>query len=640
MMLGNRANFSFPLDDQFWAVKYIDQFNLAHARTRTASVQVMLQRLSVSSARELSNLSVEDTKQLLGTPAKHPKPDLAFVAILAGALPAIRIGDILHNGAKVGELPSEPHRLTLTPGITEGTEVRAKDNVEPLPGWGGKDCRILNAFEYSGITDHFGQNVRFNQSRLVYFKQHRKDGGTDTYVLPRMTIFKAFYASHSILANAFCAGPWSKEFEKVISLNETYGGLQTGIVDDGKQWNVVLQTLIPDDQAGLLAVLHFDDYGRSRAESIFTRALQDRGANPRAPWYASAEIPLQPKNEKLVLAIKCLQLRDWTERVPNRRSLIHRKFLVTDICGSNWPTHYPIIGHTRTNAGTSGTNSQPVPLPAPYRGAPPSKDESQDTIVRSDLDAHTGSSTTIVKGNQWTWIDTEPTYRRLEKEQSQHYKGGPPGIDNDGSEVSAGAHTSEKDALPKAEVKTVVRAPNARFDHMYHALCTLAGRGAISNLGTVPARRPEQRSERSDFECWTFIDDESLRRKLKPAGGFRTIYDRPYDRRSAHWRSALILRFECGQRTHHWVEIECNRNDSFRSLLLTIDSELDTTDAIETTLNAIGEARGTGIEKAVRATFTGVPIGVFAYTHHYKDDKTLRDDLLEAFLERSITPPS
>lgn len=153
MMLGNRAKFSFPLGDQFWAVKYIDQFNLAHARTRTASVQVMLQRLPVSSARDLSKLSVNVTKQLLGTRSKDPKPDLAFVSILAGALPAIRIGDILHNGAKVGELPSDTYRLTLAPGITEGTEVRANDNVEPLPGWGARDCRILNAFEYSGITD-------------------------------------------------------------------------------------------------------------------------------------------------------------------------------------------------------------------------------------------------------------------------------------------------------------------------------------------------------------------------------------------------------------------------------------------------------------------------------------------------------
>lgn len=636
-MQGMHAKFSFPQDDQFWVVKYIDQFNLAHARTRTASVQVMLQRLPIVSKQELSRLSPDATKQLLGTRPRAPKPEFDFVSVLAGQLPAIRIGDVFHNREKVGELPSLMRRLTLGAGETDSTEVRAGETIEPVPGWApGLPYRILNAFEYSGVTDHFQPNVRFNRSRVVFFKRFRKEGGSDTYVLPRMTIFKAFYATHNLLANAFCSGPWSKEIEKVVSFNETYGGLQTGIADGGRQWNIVLQTLIPDEYAGLLAVLHFDDYARARAESIFAKALRDRGANPRAPWFASAEIPLQAKTGKLDLAVKCLQLRGWIEKTEDNRQLAHQKFLITDICGSNWPAHYPIIGHSRTNAGGGGAQSNPVASPKPYGGTPPSKEANEDTVIRADLDGHSGSSTTIVKGNQWSWLDAGPQYRRLEKEQSQRYQGGLPGIDNDGTEVSAGAHTFEKDALPKAEVKTVVRAPNACFDHMYQALCALAQRQVIANLTVIPARRPEQRSERSGYTCWTFIDDESLRRKLKPYGGFRTIYDIPHDRRSAHWRTALALRFEYGGRLHHWVEIERNRSNSFRSLLLTIDNQLDANDVIEAALNAIAEARGVAIDKAVQTIFQHVQMGIFAYTHFYNNDGTLREDLLESFLRRSV----
>lgn len=347
---------------------------------------------------------------------------------------------------------------------------------------------------------------------------------------------------------------------------------------------------------------------------------------------------MQAKIDKLDLALKCLQLRSWRDR--NANWLEHRKFLVTDICGSSWPAHYPIIAHTRTNDGQGSADPQPVPLPAPYKGAPRSKDANEDTVVRSDLDANAGSSTTIVRGSPWSWLDQGPQYRRLVKEQSQRYQAGLPSIDNDGTEVSPGAHTFEKDALPKAEVKTLVRAPNARFSQMYKAFRELADTNIISDLNTVSARRFGQRVDRGGFECWTFIDDEPLRLRLKPKGGFRTIYDKPRDRSSAYWRTALILHFEYRQRTHHWIEIECNSNNSFRSLLLTIDPTLIPGDVIETALNAIAEARGTGLERAVRSTFLQEPIGIFAYTHHYTNAGMLRVDLLRAFLDRSVAAVS
>lgn len=636
-MFAHQGKFEFPVDDRFWAVKYIDQFTQAHARTRTAAVRVMLQCLPIGTPAALAGMTAKAAISLLGKRDLDPKPEFDFVSILVGALPGIRIGDVYRNGEKVGELPSALRTLDLAPGQTDAIDARGGDAIEPPPGWGAMPYRVLRASEYSGIFDHSLQGVSFSKSRMAYFRQTRNDGGTDTFVVPRMTIFKAFYANHSVLANMFCAGPFEHQVQQAISFTRTLGGAQTGVADDGKRWDIVLQTLIQDEYAGVLAVLLFDSYGRTRANSIHTKALQERHHDQRAAWYASAEIPLQAIHEKLQLRVKCLQLRSWRNPVTNGPN--HHKFLVTEIFGSSWPSHYPTIARTRTNAGEGSAMPEPVALPAPFRGTLPSKQGNEDTLVRSDLDAHTSSSTTVISGCQWEWIDDGPSYQKLHKEYSQRYEGGMPGIDTDGTQVSPGAHTSGKDALPKAEIKTLVRTPNERFGHMHQAFHTLVDKNVIIGLASVPAARVGQRAERGGFQCWSFIDDESLRRKLGPPGGFRTVYDIPRNRRSAHWRTALILRFDYREQMHHWIEIECNHSSSFRSLLLTFDHGHDANYTIETALNAIADVKGIGIEEAVRSMVHGARIRTHAFTHQYKTDGTLREDRLQAFLERSVTSP-
>jgi hypothetical protein len=110
--------------------------------------------------------------------------------------------------------------------------------------------------------------------------------------------------------------------------------LVTGVSADGYQWNVVLQTQVPDPFAGILAVLQFDDYGSVCARAIHTKAMEDRRLDRRASWYASAQIPLQVRTGKLELAVKHLQLRSRREHVDGQWRE-HQKFLVTDISGSS-----------------------------------------------------------------------------------------------------------------------------------------------------------------------------------------------------------------------------------------------------------------------------------------------------------------
>jgi hypothetical protein len=89
---------------------------------------------------------------------------------------------------------------------TDEEQFVAGDTIEfPVGSTAGN--RILNLWEYSGITDFPSRQVQFSKSRLAVFRRLNGTGDTDTYVVPRMTIFKAFYAAHSVLANAFAADP-------------------------------------------------------------------------------------------------------------------------------------------------------------------------------------------------------------------------------------------------------------------------------------------------------------------------------------------------------------------------------------------------------------------------------------------------
>lgn len=637
-MIGNAARFGFPLDDLFWVIKYIDQFNQAYRRTRTTSVLIMLQRLSITNARELAAMTTEACQAFLGKQKNDLPPEFEFVSVLAGELPALTIGDVFHNGRKIGELPASRRKLFLTMDTTDEEQFAAGDTIESPAGSTGGN-RILNLWEYSGITDFPSRQVQFSKSRLAVFRRPNGIGGTDIYVVPRMTIFKAFYAAHSVLANAFCSGPWQTAASAALSFNETQGGLVTGVSADGSQWNVVLQTHVPDPFAGILAVLQFDDYGSVCARAIHTKAMEDRRLDRRASWYASAQIPLQVRTGKLELAVKCLQLRSRREQVDGQWRE-HRKFLVTDISGSSWPAHYPPIGRSRTNDASIGEQTEQTELPKPYRGVPASKDSDENTSVRSDLDANTGLSTTTIVGEQWTWLGRSPQYIQLEKKVSHSYTGTVTPVDRDGTEVSAGTHTSETDALPKAEIKTQIRASNARFEHMVQALGSLVDTSFITNLRVIPARRPEQQGERGGFQCWKFIDDESLLRRRGPGRGFRTIYDRPSDRRSAHWRTALVVAFAYANRQNYWFEIERIRSDKFRSLLVTVDNELDALDLIERTLNIIAEADGVDLKDAVSWSLTGEPVVINAYTHRYTNDGAIRIDLLRKFISSSVPSDS
>lgn len=633
-MSSNQEAFDdFPHDDAFWVVKYIDQFHQAHLHTRSTAVMVMLQRLPPMSLEQLVSLTVGQCQELLGRRRNDAWPQIEFVEMLVGGLPLLSIGMVFRNGVKAGEMPRQRKVLSLLPFELDTEEFEAGQEISRPPGWGQNlPYRILNSFEYAGVFNHASRNIFFSKSRLVTFTR-RVRGGKEIYVIPRMTIFKAFYAQHIEIAKAICAGPWSRALEQVICLNDLDSGLKTEAVSDGTQWNIILRTLVPDDYAGLLAVLFFDRYGRGCAESIYTKSLQDRQGNPRSPWFASAQIPIQVFTGHLNLTLKSIELRSWRYLDAEGEKSEIKKFLVTEISGCSWPAHYPEIGVSRTNDGTDSPDPEPVQLAKPYRAPPKSKEGNQSTTITQGEDANLKTSTTTMKGSEWSWTDGAPVVRKLQKLHSKKYQGEPRfAPDEDGTLVSAGAHTHEKEALPKAEAKTLVRVPNARFEHIVHIMGQLKQDGVIAEIIEVAPRHPRQMSDRSGFKCWKFIDAESLQNGKGPRPGWRAIYPSSGNRRNANYRTALILALDSGGATHYWIEIECRDGDGFRSVLLSgLKNERHS--ALEATLDVIAEAKGRQLKAKLDNAFAYECIRVATYRHHYDEErKQLTKESVQKFL--------
>src|SRR5450830_1932161 len=151
---------SFPQDGGYWLIKWIDEFRLAHARTRSTSVVVMLQLLPHRSGAEVAKIKPADCAALLGKKSGGEWPKFAFAKVLVGALPLLTVGAVFKDRVKVGELPWLLRRISFLPGDLDDNEVEAGQLVDPPPDWPKEyPCKMLNPSEYVGLIDHKKNSV-------------------------------------------------------------------------------------------------------------------------------------------------------------------------------------------------------------------------------------------------------------------------------------------------------------------------------------------------------------------------------------------------------------------------------------------------------------------------------------------------
>ncbi|MEP7371698.1 MAG: hypothetical protein ABI659_05655 [Nitrosospira sp.] len=624
MSSGQEKILEFPDDDAFWLVKWIDEFRIPHLGTRSASVGVILQKLPFTKIQDLHALRAEDLLQILG----HRNKDQTVQVfrqkpVMPGILPLLYIGEIFHKKVKVGELPTRRARLGLLNGGQEGIELALGEPIQAPPGWKKERPHyLLNKYEYSTSTVFH----MMPRSRCLIIKH-----GGITYVIPRMTIFKTFYACHTELAKAFCNGPWPERLQDVICLSDFESGLKTEAVSG--QWNVILQTLVPDRFAELLALYYFDPFARACAESIYSKSLQDRGARMQEPWYATAQIPFMPSTKKLSLDVRGFQLRSWYKD-KEEGGVERQKFLVTEIAGCTWPNYIPDIGYERSNSGQKGARQTWAEGSRPYKKTPQGQPSGPDTGVDSEHDADANSPATHMNAAEFSWLNP-PRKHKLQKNSSKQYPDSddPPPRPTPDNKISTGGHSHQQDTNGKGEAEITVREPEKRFDHIYEVLQSLADKKFITSMQVYPCPIHGKRIWRGSHDCWSFTD-ESRKHGYRPRRGWRLVEYDAEDFRNCKYRSALVIKLEINSKPHYWIEIECrSKEGGYRSPLLS-NINGDATQIIAEALEIIVEKNGINLKPPLNHILGEQGVVAHCYKHIYesKDSAKLDIDSVKRFL--------
>jgi hypothetical protein len=603
----------FPKGNDLWLIKWIDEFRLPHRRTRSASVGVVLQQLAARDYTELDSPKATGLSHILGRKKDAANPVFKVPRVMVGSLPLLDIGQIYQNGTKIGQLPTSMASISIHQAAPIfGTEIEMGKEVPPPPWWTkGFPYRTLNPSEYIGLWG-------MPKSRCDVIR--RRNGSHITeYLIPKTVIFKAFYGMHTEIAKAFCNGPWSTTYTDVICMHDFESGLKTQEVNDGKQWNIVLETLVQDAFAYPLALLYFDKHGRRCAEAIYTRSQQDRNGSADEPWYAGATIPYLPVHEPFQMKVKCLPLptRTGIDDEDGTKYDIKR-FLVTSIVGSSWPSHLPIIGRGRRNSGDRG-DIQIVDSgrPPPFIKTNDDEKNGTKTTVDGTQDVNIDNPARPLRGDEWIWLN-EPKSIKLKKDSSKKYEGERAVKTGSGTRVSTGEHTHEKDGLGKGEATTLVRAPEKRFEQIIQALEELKADkkdGFITSIQEIASPKSWQQHNRGGRPCWSFIAEETVGKKQ--GRSWRIVDYGPEDAKNIVHRCALVLELAIGGKLHYWIEIECRKNEGgFRSPLLS-NLGSDYRDIIGAAIEIIALEKGQNVERELRLALSGDSIKIDSYKHHY-----------------------
>lgn len=603
----------FPEDDCYWFIKWIDEFKLPHLATSSASVKVVLQKLSSVDYHNLSDLGLTDIRSILGQRKKDADViiDIRCPVVMAGTLPLIFVGAIYRGGVYIGRLPVYRRTITLADGGQEGLELSLSEQITPPPGWPeGASYSLLNRFEYSVVP-----NIMKSSRCLVISR------GDNTFIIPRMTIFKTFYAPHTELAKAFCSGPWNDRLREVICLYDFESGLKTQKITHPEQWNVILQTRVPDVFAPILALLYFDEFARSCASLIYSQSLQDREGRARNPWYASARIPFKSNEEDLKLSVLGFSLRSSFYRDQAGKTIEKRKFIVTEIIGCSWPGYIPLIGHERANSGTGSSNPTAVDEPAPYPGTPVGEVERSGAELDATHDADVTSPITHLNHTEFHWIN-KPKLLKLEKQSSKKYSTPPRGealVHSD--RMSTGEDTYQNDAVGKGLAEHRIRTPEKRFKSILEVFSQLKRDGTISSFNVLPCADSRYEIIRDGLACWSFKEKTDVRSKYRPRRGWRLVkYDRN-SRQGCIYRCALVVRLILNQRALFWIEIECRETGEggFRSPVLA-DVRRPTASTISSALEVIATCKGINMELPLSEVFGPDKVKVGCYKHVYEKE--------------------
>lgn len=338
------------------------------------------------------------------------------------------------------------------------------------------------------------------------------------------------------------------------------------------------------------------------------------------------------------MALRCIPLRvSWYKDEDGERCEI-RKFLVTQIVGSNFPSHYPLIAVGRTNRNGEGFEQEYTDLPPPYVKRPTAKIESDETVITSAVDAQVNSGATVIKGETWQW-DVRPPRITMPKALSKKYQDRQPvQEESDSDVVSTGELTHEEASRPKGEIKTITSPPNVYFAHLVGIFEELTRDGFFEGFEAVRARHRGQQTDRNGWPAWALIDEEVRQNIARPRRSWQVLDPGKKAVRGVVYRTVLILAIRFRGQQYYWLQIERkNPADGYTSPVL-YNLGPDYHDILEYALEIIVDRKGRNLKATLSSRLKHYGIHVAAYRHDYNEERTaISMPSIIAFFENRLT---
>lgn len=618
----------FPEGGDFWFVKWVDGYAQAHAGSRSPSAQVLLQWLAPDGKRP-PDVRSNDLGRLLRI-SKGEKEVFSVARIHTGSLPAVRVGQIYRQKTFVSSFPISFQSVTLPKADDSGVTVTCGEMLPAPKGWKGS-FRVLN-------PSQFYLPSSFNASRCLLIAG---ENGKPDIVIPRTVVEQTFYYPHTEFANTHALGPWSRFKDQLIFFGDMQSGLRTQLGDAG-EWEIVLETKVPDSFAPLLALLHFDPFAQTCAEEIYARAVEARSGQAHGSWYACGRIPFSPEVAPLNIRFCGFKLADVPFK-PNPT------YLVTGITGCDWPSALPPVAFNRRNSGEASPNPTPGRGQRPFSRSRSSKPAASGMGVTSGVDSSSADPAAKTYTASFSWI-AKPRVRKLEKNSHQQYeKGNVREGDASGEVGSSGLPSSRNDAARKALFESLILSGTRQFELLIASLDAAKHMGALDSYDFEHPYEDTQGTDRAGLRCWNFFDEQERASGKLPRRGWQLLNskkDRGLLSESVP-RAALVAVLQVGERRGLWIEIERRAGESgmCSPLLVNIES-IDKQALVQGALVAIRAARGSGLKRAMTDLAASYPpVAGYGFQHAYEREhqdgqlavSAIKPTALVRFLNRSFS---
>lgn len=616
-----------PQDDVFRVVKWIDKFELAHLTTRSASVTIRLQRLPFTSHAEINRLTQRAAVDLLAPDPATSNHLYSSIKVHVGLLPHFCVGKIYQGQRYVGDLPTITRRLSLPEAEDSACEICVGEELERPANW-TVPYRLIHAREFGGVQSEF------SASRCLVFNLA---GGVEC-IIPRTVIFQAFYAVQREMANAFTSGPWALTKSRIVYEGTLKSGLKTQVDPDTGAWHLILQTHIKDDFDRIVALLYFDDFARSCADSIYSDMLADRGVGT-LPWFASAKLPFRAESNPLLLEVKGFLLAPRRGKNTDGTWVdLKQIFLVTSILGSSFPSYAATIKSNRLNSGDKGLEQVPATGERPFNRCSQETLAGSDVVTTSAVDASAAVGALVTLAGRFSWLNGSKP-EKIVKDSSQIYdQVAVPLTGQDASTESGGERTFEKGNAAPAEHKMIVRDPINRFTHLLNAFDALVSSEELDTYSVFQPKDPTQIVPCGAVICWNFIDEYDRSSGEWPKSGWRII-ERAQgigkDRTLPKPRCVLVVRIEFSGHIGFWFEIEVKNSDGLLSPVI-VDTRLSEQTVVQHIVESIAQANGANLREVSNEIVKEIGGVMHCYRHDYNDNKSSQLDInsIRRFLQK------